>query len=216
MDAVNPFGEIIGVVGDVKEGALSKAPSPTVYYAHANLISAGMTLVVRTNTDPLAVVPSIRKIMRDLDPTVPLAEVRTMETILAETYARERFSAILLISFSLAAALLAAIGIYGVLAWAVQEQTREIGVRLALGATTNRVMGMVLGAAARFVTAGIIVGLAGAFIASKSIESLLFGVPARDPLAFSLAPATILLVAAVATLIPARKAATTDPIQALR
>jgi putative ABC transport system permease protein len=216
MDKTNPFGEIVGIVGDVNEGALGKEPVPTVYYPHAHLTYTSMVLLVRSARDPLSLSTPVRRIMRELDPMLPVAEVRTMESVLGETYARERFSAFLLGGFSVSALLLAAIGIYGVLAYSVSERTREIGVRLAIGADAGRIVGMVLGDGARFVLAGMVVGLAGAFAVSTLISSLLFETGPRDPVAFVAGPGILLGVAVVAAYVPAWRASRMDPMKALR
>jgi putative ABC transport system permease protein len=216
MDSTNPFGEIVGVVGDVREGSLDKEPAPTVYYVHSHLVYMGMTLMIRTNGNPLGIVAPVRRIMHDLDPAVPVADVRTMEMILGETYARERFSVVLLIGFSASALLLAAIGIYGVLAYSVVERTREIGVRLAVGADPWRVVTMILSDGAQFVAAGTVAGLVIAFAASKYVAALLFEIGPRDPVTFVLAPGVLLIVAFIAAWVPARRASRLDPMKALR
>jgi putative ABC transport system permease protein len=187
-----------------------------VYYVHAHLVYSGMTVVVRTAGNPLRLAGPARRIMRELDSTIAVAEVRTMEAVLGETYARERFSAFLLGGFSMAALLLAAIGIYGVLAYSVSERTREIGVRMAIGADAGRIVGMVLGQGARFVLAGLVVGLAGALGISTLISSLLFKTGAQDPVAFLAGPGVLLAVALVAGYVPARRASRMDPMRALR
>ncbi|HEY3839315.1 MAG TPA: ABC transporter permease [Bryobacteraceae bacterium] len=216
MDRTNPFGEIIGVVGDIPELTLSDPSSPTVYYVHAHLSYPGMVLLVRTQNDPLTVVGPVRRVMHELDPAVPVADVRSMETILGATYGRQRFGAILLGGFSLSATLLAAIGIYGLLAYSVSERTREIGVRLAIGAHPRRIVTMVLGNAARLVFAGLAIGMVGALGVSKSISGMLFETSARDPVSFAIAPALLVVVAIAAAWLPAHRASTLDPVQALR
>lgn len=215
MAPINPFGEIIGVVGDVKEGSLEQSAVPTAYYIHAHNQYVGMTLVVRTEGDPAGMIPAMRRVMQDLDSTVPVAEARTMETVLGETYARERFATTLLGGFSLAALLLAAIGIYGVLAYAVSERTQEIGVRLALGADPWRVVALVLGNGARFVVLGLGVGMAGALATSKYLATLLYDTGPRDPMTFLGVPLVLLAVALVAAWMPARRASRLDPVKAL-
>jgi putative ABC transport system permease protein len=175
-----------------------------------------MTFVVRTGGDPLAVVEPARRIIGELHPGQPVAEVRTMDRIVAETFSRQRFSTILLVTFSLAALLLAAVGIYGVLAYSVSERTREIGVRVALGAEPARIIGLIVRMGATVAGAGLIVGLAGALAVSGVLEKLLFGVTPRDPTTFAAVPAILLAVAMLAAYLPARRAARLDPMQALR
>ena len=216
MEDKNPFGEIIGVVGDVKEGTLDQEPSPTVYYVHAHLAYAGMVFVARTENDPMALADSARKVVSKLDSQQPVAEMRTMETVLRGTFARQQFSAMLLAGFSIAALLLAAVGIYGVLSYSVTQRTREIGVRVALGAEPAGILRMVVGNGARLILAGSLAGLAGAFAVSGVLKSMLFGIGPRDPLSFILAPAILAMVALTAAYLPARRAAHVSPMEALR
>jgi putative ABC transport system permease protein len=216
MDRQNPFGDIIGVVGDVKEGAVDKDPSPTVYYNHAHLVYTAMIFVVRTDGNPLAVAEPARRIIRGLDAEQPVAAVRTMETIVAETFSRQRFSALLLSGFSISALLLAAIGIYGVLAYSVTERTREIGVRVALGAQPGQIVGMVVGKGAKLVIAGTLAGVGGALALSGLLKNLLFGVSPRDAATFVTVPVMLIAVALAAAYVPARRASRLDPMDALR
>jgi putative ABC transport system permease protein len=216
MDRQNPFGEIIGVTGDVKEGSLDKEPSPTVYYNHAHLASTGMVFVVRTEGDPVSLAAPVRRVLGELDAGQPVAEVRTMEEILADTLSRQRFSTVLLASFSIGALLLAAIGIYGVLAYSVTERTREIGVRVALGAEPSRIVSLIIRMGAAVAGSGLVVGLLGALAVSNVLKSLLFGIKPQDLVTFLTVPLILLAVALVAAWLPARRAARLDPMQALR
>jgi putative ABC transport system permease protein len=212
----NPFGEIIGVVGDVREGSLRNRPMPTVFNVYAHSPYGQMTLAVRTQGNPTAILASVRRIVRDLDPGVAVADIRTMEAVLGETYARERFSAILMTAFSIFALLLAGIGIYGVLAYSVSRRTVEIGIRMALGAAPRRVILMVLSDGARFVIVGLIAGLSVALLLSRYASSLLFETSSRSAFVFTITPAILLIVAVLAAYIPARHAAQLDPVRALR
>jgi predicted permease len=216
MERKNPFGEIVGVVGDVKEGALDKDPSPTVYYNHAHLIYSAMVFVVRTEGDPLALAEPARRVIRDLDALLPVADVQTMDAIVRETFARQRFSAVLLAGFSLVSLLLAAIGIYGVLAYSVTERTREIGVRVALGAEPSRILSLVLATGARLVLAGTVAGMAGAMALTGLLKTMLFGVGTRDAATFVAVPLVLAAVALFAAWLPARRAARLAPVDALR
>jgi putative ABC transport system permease protein len=216
MNRENPLGEIIGVVGDVKEGALDQEPTPTVYYVHSHLAYGEMVFVLRAEQDPLTLAGPARKIIQGLDRELPISQVRPMSAVLRETYSRQQFSAELLAGFSLAAVLLAAIGIYGVLAYSVTQRTREIGVRVALGAEPGSIARMVVAGGARLVFAGAAAGLLGTLALSGLVKNLLFGVGPRDPLTFLLAPAVLVLVALAAAYIPARRAARVSPMEALR
>lgn len=216
MGLEDHFGEIIGVVGDVKEGALDQEPKPTVYYIHADLDYSEMVFVLRTEQDPMSVAPAARKVIQAMDRELPVADVRPMGNVIRETYSRQQFSAILLGGFSLAALLLAAIGIYGILAYSVTQRTREIGVRVALGAEPGNIIRMVVANGARLVLVGATAGLAAALVLSELIKSLLFGVGPRDPLTFIAAPAVLVAVALLAAYVPARRAAKVSPLEALR
>ncbi len=212
----NPYGEIIGVAGDVKEGSLDKEPAPTVYYVHSALRDPSMTLAVRTDGDPLALAETVRRIIREMDSAQPVADIRTMDQIVGQTFARQRFAALLLAGFSIAALVLAAVGIYGVLAYAVSERTREVGIRVAVGADPVRILALILGSGARMIAFGTAVGILGALALSYLLKTLLFGVSTRDPLTFVAVPLILMSVALMAAWLPARRASKIDPIQALR
>ncbi|MGJ5815930.1 ADOP family duplicated permease [Paludibaculum fermentans] len=216
MGDTNPYGQIIGVVGDVKEGSLDKPAQPTIYYPHALLIYGGMTVLLKTSTDPRTLIEPARRIVRELDPAQPIAEARTMDEVLGETLARQRFSALLLVGFSILSLLLAAVGVYGVLAYSVTERTREIGLRLALGAGPGKITAQVVAAGARFVLAGTLAGVAGSLALAGLLQGLLFGVEPRDPATFAAVPAVLLAVALLAAYLPARRAGRLDPMSALR
>ncbi len=216
MDKENPFGEIVGVAGDVRELSIDKEPMPTVYYVYSHLSFSFMTFAVRTERNPLSYAESARRIIRGLDPLQPIADVQTMDAILGDNFARQRFSAVLLAGFSISSLVLAAVGIYGVLAYSVAQRTREIGLRVALGAEPGRIISLVVGTGARLVIGGAVVGIAGALALSGLLRSLLYGIGPRDPWTFILAPILLLLVALVAAYVPARRAARLDPMDALR
>jgi putative ABC transport system permease protein len=151
-----------------------------------------------------------------MDPELPVSQVRTMETVVRQTFASQQFSAVLLGGFSLASLLLAAIGIYGLLAYSVTQRTREIGVRIALGAEPQTITRMVVAGGARMVVIGAAAGLAIALVLSGLMKSLLFGIGARDPLTFVATPVVFVVVALVAAYVPARRAARVSPMEALR
>jgi putative ABC transport system permease protein len=216
MADVNPFGEVVGVVGDVKEGAVDKEPSPTVYYVHAHMPSGQMVFVVRASGDPGSLAEPLRRVISRLDGSQPVAEIELMESVVRETFSRQRFSALLLIGFSLVSLLLAAVGIYGVLAYTVAERTREFGVRVALGADPGRITALVLGMGARLVLGGTVAGLAGAMLLTNLLKTMLFGVSAHDTLTFVAVPVVLGAVALLAAYLPARRAARMAPVDALR
>ena len=216
MEPENPFGEVIGVVGDVREWSIDHEPIPTVYYTYSQLSFTSMIFLVRAERNPLSFAEPARRIIRGLDPAQPIAEVRTMEDILGENFARQRFSAWLLSGFSIVALVLAGIGIYGVLAYSVTARTRELGVRAALGADSGRIIALVLKTGARPVVGGLVIGIAGALALTGLLKSLLFGIGPRDPLTFVIVPCLLAAVALIAAFLPARRAARLDPMDALR
>jgi putative ABC transport system permease protein len=212
-----PFAEIIGVVADVHQDGLDAPPIyGTFYLPHAQVPYTVMYLAVRSASDPTALVSSIREEIRALDPSVPLYQVRTMEQIVAETTATQRFSTLLQTLFALIALTLSAVGLYGVLSFTVTRRTAEIGIRIALGAQQSGVRRMVIRQGLTIVLLAIVLGVAGAFASAKLLEGLLFGVTARDPLTYLVVVGVLMLVALVACWIPARRASTVDPVQALR
>ena len=216
MEKENPFGEIVGVVGDVKEGTLDKEPTPTVYYIHAHIAYGEMVFVMRSETDPLALAGPARKVIQQLDRELPVSQLRTMATVVRQTFSRQQFSAVLLGGFSLASLVLACIGVYGILAYSVTQRTREIGVRVALGAEPGNIVRIVVGSGARPVIAGAVAGMLMALALSGLMKSLLYGVSPRDPLTFIAAPVLLAAVALIAAYLPARRAARVSPMEALR
>jgi putative ABC transport system permease protein len=216
MDKENPFGEIVGVVGDVSDKTLDSELPPTVYYIHSHLVYGEMVFVLRTENDALSLSDPARKVIQGIDPELPVSQVRTMETVVRQTFAGQQFSAVLLGGFSLASLVLAAIGVYGVLAYSVTQRTREIGVRIALGAEPLTITRMVVASGARMVILGSLAGMVAALALSGLMKSLLFGIGPRDPLTFIAAPAIFVIVALVAAYVPARRAARVSPMEALR
>jgi putative ABC transport system permease protein len=216
MDKENPFGEIVGVVGDVSDKTLDSELPPTVYYIHSHLSYGEMVFALRTENDAMALAEPARKVIQGIDQELPVSQVRTMETVVRQTFASQQFSAVLLGGFSLASLLLAAIGVYGVLAYSVTQRTREIGVRIALGAEPLTITRMVVASGARMVVIGAAAGLAAALALSGLMRSLLFGIGPRDPLTFVAAPAVFVVVALVAAYVPARRASRVSPMEALR
>jgi putative ABC transport system permease protein len=177
---------------------------------------SGMVIVVKTAGTPAALTEPARRAIQALDAAQPIADVKTMQEVVEKTFARQRFSAILLSGFSLAALLLAAVGIYGVLAYSVTERTREIGVRVALGAQPGQIVAMVVGGGARLVAAGTAAGIAGALALSGLLKGMLFGVGPRDIATYVAVPAMLAAVALLASYVPARRAAKLEPMAALR
>ena len=208
---------IVGVVGDVRERSLEKPPRPTVYvnYRQRPQATYHFSAVVRTAGDPASVIASARKIVRELDPDVP-PSTSSFTTIFAASTSGRRFNLVLFGIFAGTALLLAIAGIYGVLAYSVARRTREMGVRMALGASAGNVMRLVLGQAAVTTGIGIVLGLVGSFILMRSLQSMLYEVGAADPLTFAAVALVLLVVAMLAAYLPARRATKVDPNVALR
>jgi putative ABC transport system permease protein len=205
---------VVGVVGDVRQNTLSQE-SPAIYYPSFGL-SARMDVVVRTEAPPMSMLPAVRQKVRDLDAALPVSAVRTMDEWVSGNAAQPRLNAILLAVFASVALLIAAIGIYGVLAYSVNQRTREIGLRMALGAPRGRVLRLIVGEGMVVGAIGIGAGIAGALALSRVLASLVFDVPVRDPLTYAAVAALLALVALAACVIPARRASRVDPMVALR
>ncbi|HMZ19243.1 MAG TPA: ABC transporter permease, partial [Blastocatellia bacterium] len=208
--------EIIGVVGDTKHMTLDAESQPISYWPHSELAYNSMSFVLRTKGEATAVAAAAREVIRKLDPEQPVADVRTMESLLGRVVARQRFNTLLLTIFAGVAALLAAVGIYGVMAYSVAQRTHEIGVRLALGARKADVLRLVVKRGMTLSLAGVGIGLAASFALTRLMAALLFNVGATDPLTFAGVPVLLVLIALLACWLPARRAAKVDPMVALR
>jgi putative ABC transport system permease protein len=211
--------EVVGVVGDVRHAGLDSAPQPEVYVTYRQseqMRSPGVYLVLRTTTDPTALVPALRSVVRSIDPDIPLESVMTMEARLSASVAQPRFYAVLLGGFAALALALAVVGVYGVLSYSVRQRRREIGVRMAVGANTGDVLRLVMRQGAVMIAAGLSVGLAAALLASRILTTLLFGVTARDPAVFVAAALLLGAVGLLACYLPARGASRIDPLEVLR
>lgn len=207
---------IVGVVGDVRT-RLESVPRPTVYvdYRQRPRKTSEFTIVVRTSSDPAGIFAAARRVLGELDPTIS-PRFSTLPQVLSESLNNRRFNLLLVGVFALAALLLAMAGVFGVLAYSVAQRTREIGVRMALGATSGTVLKMILGQGLLTVVIGTVIGLAGSFLLTRTMRSLLYQVSPVDPVTLAGAALLILLVAMVASWIPARRATRVDPIVALR
>jgi putative ABC transport system permease protein len=206
---------VVGVVGDVRSSALNQE-SPALYYPLPWRASPLVDIAVRTTGDPAALVPTLRAKVHELDAELALANIRTMDQWIANNAAQPRLNAVLLGVFAAAALLIAAIGIYGVLAYSVTHRTREIGVRMALGATPRGVMRLVVGQGMTVVSIGLGLGLFGGLALGRAVSSLVYGVTVRDPLTYAAVSVVLGSVALAACVLPARRAARVDPIVALR
>ena len=216
--------EVVGIVGDIRGsdvqgargGGPDREPRAAIYLAATQLPQGTMTLLLRTNAEAATVTANVRQAVRQLDPSLPVQQARPLREWLADSVAPARLTTVLAAVFAMSALLLASIGIYGVLAYSVASRTREIGLRMAIGATRERVIGLVLREGLMCAGSGIAAGLIGALGAARVIASLLFEVPARDPLTFATAGGAVLLVALGASAIPALRAVRIDPTVAMR
>jgi len=212
----DPVGEIVGVVGDERESGPASEAAPAIYFWHAQDPWSSFTLLARTTGEPGALSAAVAREVRAVDPLLPVDAVRPMASVVSDVVARPRLNAVLLGAFSTAALLLAALGIYGVIAYAVSQRTREIGVRVALGAAPRDVLRLVVGQGVRLAAVGLGVGLLASLAATRLMRGLLFGVEPGDPLTLAAVLAVLGAVALLASYLPARRAARTDPLQALR
>jgi predicted lysophospholipase L1 biosynthesis ABC-type transport system permease subunit len=222
---VDRIREIVGVAGAVRDGGLNRDPLPLFYVpisqmqeAFAKITSRGYPLywVVRTRTEPYSLRAEIERELRAASGGLPVAYIRSMEEILSAATARDRFNMTLLCAFAAIALMLGAVGVYGVMAYSVQQRTQEIGVRIALGALPRDVRFMVISDGMRLAVAGVMLGIAVALTVTPLMGSLLFGVEARDPAVFASTVIVLSAAALLATCIPAYRATRVDPVTALR
>jgi putative ABC transport system permease protein len=207
---------IIGIVGNIKYGALDEETPAEIYLPYDQHRVNAFTVAVRTGADPLAMVPAVRSDVAALDPLLPLANITSLAALVDASVSGRRFTMILFLSFAAVAATLSAIGVYSVLAYLVSQRTREIGVRLAVGASPSGVVWLFVREGMILTVTGLIAGLAGALAAGQWIRSFLFGITPADPATFAAAASLLGAAAALAIYLPARRAATTDPTEALR
>lgn len=208
--------EIVGVVGDVKYRGLERADEPAFYMATAQMPPKRVWLLVRTQGNADVLTAAVRQEIRALDPEVPIDRVSTMSEALAQSLSLPRFRSLLMTVFAAVALLLAAIGIYGVIAYSVAQRTQEIGVRMALGANRSKVLNLIVGQGSRLAVIGIVLGLAASFALSSVLQKMLYGITTSDTITFASAALVLGAVAILASLIPALRAARIDPVIALR
>jgi putative ABC transport system permease protein len=217
----NPWLTIVGVVRDVKQGGVGSKTGTELYFMAeqgrlTNFAPSNMNIVIRSALPVESLVTNIQDIVRTMDPTLPIVRLRTMEDVFSESVARPRFLAQLLGLFAGLALLLAAIGTYGILSYTVSERRKEIGIHMALGATRQTVLGMVLGQGARLTVAGLVIGLAASLVLTRFLQAQLFNVRPTDPGTIAAVMAFIAVVAGLACYVPASRATRVDPMVVLR
>lgn len=215
--ATGAWTTIIGVVGDIKHGGLEEEAQPEYYITYQQGgPPVGPFIVMRTTGDPSLMAETVRAESRNIDKNMPIYDMRTMSTLRSEAVSTRRFILLIVGAFGALALGLAAIGVYGVMSLIVSERTREVGVRLALGAEPSQLLGMIVGQAAKLAAIGVAIGLLIALPMAPLLDSQLYGIRSMDPATFAIVPAALLVIAALAAVVPARKAMRIDPLAALR
>jgi predicted permease len=208
--------EVVGVVGDVRQGGLHDRPVPAYYVPHRQVPFGSMTIIARTTADAASAVPSIQRAIWSVNPRLSFAGVETLDGLLRETLAPRRFTLTLLSTFAVVAIALASIGLYGLVSFSVAQRTTEIGIRMALGAGASSVLALVMRHGLTIAWAGLACGIASALVLSRYIATMLFGVEPTDPATFAVLSIVVVAVSALACYVPARRAARLDPIRAIR
>jgi putative ABC transport system permease protein len=208
--------EIVGIVRDMRQRDLATAARPEMYFPTTQRCWADAQIVVRTRVDPASMTGFLQRTVAEIDPLQTVSLIRTMESLMDNAMSQRRLQMILLAAFSGVALLLAAVGIYGVMACVVSQRTHEIGVRMSLGAQGHQVLGMVLRQGMRLAVIGIVLGVAGAFALTRLLRSLLYEISPADPLSFTAVPILLASVTLLACWLPARRAAKVNPMEALR
>jgi putative ABC transport system permease protein len=217
LTAEFPWATVVGVVGDVRGSALDAPPQPTMYWPVAQTHGTpALAIVIRTDGDPGALASAVRGAIAEIDTTQPIYDLQTLDQLVAKSLGQRRFTLTLMLLFGVIALLLAAVGIYGVMAFAVTQRTQEIGVRMALGARATDVLKLIVGSGMFLAAIGVGIGLVGAFAITRLMASLLFGVSPTDLATFGLVSVGLLMVAFLACYLPARRATKVDPLIALR
>jgi putative ABC transport system permease protein len=216
----NDWRTVVGVVGDVRESGVTRAAMAAIFLPITQAVYAPLTqtmsLTIRADGEPEALISSVRSAVKEIDPAQPVFNVKTMEAVVADSVSDRRLNMLLLGIFAAVALILAVIGIYSVMSYTVSQHTREIGVRMALGARPIDVLKLVVGQGMSLTFVGIVIGVAGAFGLTRLMATLLYGVKATDPLTFAVVSAALVIVALLACYVPARRATRVDPLVALR
>jgi len=209
-------GEVVGILGDVKDAALNEPNPPQIYLPLRQWPVSFMAVVVKTAVPPTSLADAVREQVAAIDPNLPLSNVSTLDAVLAKSISQERFYMTLLAIFASVALVLAAIGIFGVLSYAVSQRTREIGIRMALGAQGRSVINLIVWQAMLLVASGVVAGIGAALLVTQTMTKMLFSVTPTDPATFASVAGVLVTVALFASYLPARRATKVDPIVALR
>ena len=215
-DPQEPFYLVVGVVGNVRQDGFDAAPRPIAYTSYRQEGESYLSLVIKTTGDPGAALPAVRAAVRELDRTLPLTAITTMDDVAGNSLSRRRFAMLLLATFAAVSLVLAIVGTYGVMAYTVSARTPELGVRIALGATTRNVLGLVVGQSLLTSTLGIAAGVAGAIALTRTIRGMLYGIQPTDVTTFFVVTLTLMSACLLAAYLPARRATRIDPVEALR
>jgi ABC-type antimicrobial peptide transport system permease subunit len=207
---------IVGVIGDIRHGGLEELPQPELYINYLQGAPVAPFIVLRTTNDPALLAETVRAEARRIDKNLPLYDMRTMTTLRSEAVSTRRFILLIVGAFGALALGLAGIGVYGVMSLIVSERTREVGVRLALGAEPSQLLTMIVGQAARLAAIGVGIGIVVSLPMAPLLDSQLYGITSFDPLTFITVPIALLTIATMAALFPARNAMKIDPLAALR
>lgn len=216
LNSEGPWMTVVGVVSDTRRTGYDSVVRPETYLPHAQSPDSALLLVVRTAGDPETFVPSLRSIVRSIDPGIAIQAPRPIDALLADMIAQRRLNTLLLTVFGTVAALLAAVGIYGVVAYSVEQRTRELGVRVALGAPAGRILQLIVMEVLSLAVAGLAIGLGASLALSRSMTTMLYGVSATDPATFASIGVIAIVTAVLASVIPAIRAVRLDPVKALR
>jgi predicted permease len=214
--SVTAGGEIVGIVGDTKQQDLAEPPYPAAYIPASLLPMNDLSFIVRSTAAPSALAGGIKRELHEIDPATPLFGLQSMEDAVGESVSQPRFYTMLLGAFAGVALVLAAVGVYGVISYGVSLRARELGIRVALGATGNRIVGLVLRQGIALTVSGLALGLVTAALVTRAVTTMLFGVASLDPVTYAAVPLVLLAVAALACWIPARRASRIDPVVTMR
>jgi len=208
--------EVIGVVGNIRGESLTEDGRPVVYFPLRWLPWAPLGMTVRASGDPLTLVPAVRRELEMMDPDVPMADIQMMGDYVADAIAPTTFTLAVIGAFAAVALVLASIGLYGVIAYSVRRRTREIGIRMAFGASEGTILQLVLRRALALGLAGVGIGIVVALVSTRTVSSLVYGVSPLDPVTFVSVPLVLVMITIAASYVPARRATRVDPVEALR